>query len=321
VVRARELDVERINQFSFYELGQNLSKIAAFETRDASASAAFWPIWEANTALKTLLSGKPIPLGVSKARAQELSDIFEHIVAASYRTTLPDGSTQMRFPQEGDPAIPGWRFYQLKEALTAFEMVFREEMREAATYYVPRRGIYFTPALVDSADDSFPAELLSCLPPKTRVDWRAAGRCLAFMLLSASGFHVTRAVEGMLEAYYQLFSGQPGKTLHSWNEYIQELETIAKGNPTPCPAKKTLAELRQMKDDYRNPIAHPRVVLGEPDARMLFANGESLIIAMAQEIAEVRKSGVQPTLLGLVTPPAVTAGVLTAGVAVPGAGS
>ena len=39
-----------------------------------------------------------------------------------------------------------------------------------------------------------------------------------------------------------------------------------------------------MKDDYRNPIAHPRIVLTEPDARMLFANGESLIIAMAQEL-------------------------------------
>ena len=39
-----------------------------------------------------------------------------------------------------------------------------------------------------------------------------------------------------------------------------------------------------MKDDYRNPVAHPRVVLEEADARMLFANGESLIIAMAQDL-------------------------------------
>ena len=37
-----------------------------------------------------------------------------------------------------------------------------------------------------------------------------------------------------------------------------------------------------MKDDYRNPVMHPlRVTLTESDARMLFDNGESLIIAMA----------------------------------------
>jgi hypothetical protein len=62
------------------------------------------------------------------------------------------------------------------------------------------------------------------------------------------------------------------------------------------PQEKTIAELDQMRQDYRNPIMHPRVVLTEADARMLFANGESLIIAMAQEIAFATKSGVQPAL-------------------------
>jgi hypothetical protein len=50
-----------------------------------------------------------------------------------------------------------------------------------------------------------------------------------------------------------------------------------------------------MRTDYRNPIMHPRVVLTEGDARMLFANGESLIIAMAQEIMTATK-GIQPLL-------------------------
>ena len=46
-----------------------------------------------------------------------------------------------------------------------------------------------------------------------------------------------------------------------------------------------------MKDDYRNPIMHPRVVLTESDARMLFNNGESLIIAMAQELYLASEAG------------------------------
>ena len=85
-------------------------------------------------------------------------------------------------------------------ALSEFETIFREEMREAAIYRVPQRGIYDTAKLIDAADQSFPAEIAMAIPFKTREDWKAAGRCLAFNLLSASGFHVARAVEGTMEA-------------------------------------------------------------------------------------------------------------------------
>ena len=39
-------------------------------------------------------------------------------------------------------------------ALDRFETVFAEEMRDVATYFVPKRGIFDTKALVDSADDA-----------------------------------------------------------------------------------------------------------------------------------------------------------------------
>ena len=44
-----------------------------------------------------------------------------------------------------------------------------------------------------------------------------------------------------------------------------------------------------MKDDVRNPLAHPRVYLSETDARMLFDNGEALILAMIGEIAKIKE--------------------------------
>ncbi len=113
----------------------------------------------------------------------------------------------------------------------------------------------------------------------------------------------------MLELYYQKFSGKPDATLNGWNDYIVELDKIAKSNPkpNPCPSAKTLAELKQMKDDYRNPIAHPRVDLTEGDARMLFNNGESLIICMAQDLAPFTATANSDAtllpLLGVTQPP------------------
>ena len=84
-----------------------------------------------------------------------------------------------------------------------------------------------------------------------------------------------------MELYYQLFAGKPGKTLRSWDDYHKELTKIAASNPVPSPQPKTLIEFDQMRQDYRNPLAHPRVSLTEADARVVFNNGESLIILMA----------------------------------------
>jgi hypothetical protein len=282
--------VERINQFEFFELGETLQKIKDF-SGELDGDDVFFPVYGAHQAVDALVEGKPLELTISKACAKRLKDELWTFINRNFRTDGDDGKRQWKFPSAGDPKIGAWEWADPKAALTDFETIFREEMREAAIYRVPQRGIYDTGKLVDSADQSFPTETVTVIPQKTREDWRAAGRCLAFNLLSASGFHVARAVEGTMEAYYQAAYALPstGKkaTLNSWGDYIKALEAARSANPPKAPlvpSEKVIAEIQQMKDDYRNPIAHPRIVLSESDARMLFANGESLIIAMAQEM-------------------------------------
>lgn len=289
----RGCDVDRINQWSFYELGKLFKQLD--ERRDAVPRAdVFFVLLSVRSSLSRLIErGQPVQLGLSRGPAQQL---YRHAnaVYSDYFTEEKDGKRTTRFPDDSDAPIPEWEWNQLHRELERFETIFQEEMREATTYFVPPRGIYRTTALIDEADKTFPADVIGHIPLKALEEWRGAGRCLAFNLLSASGFHVARAVESVMEAYYQFYSGKPGATLKSWHDYIEKLEKIAATNPTPSPKDKTLAELRQMKDDYRNPIMHPRVVLSEADARMLFSNGESLIIAMAQELGEA--AGVQPQL-------------------------
>jgi hypothetical protein len=291
--------LERINQYSFYELGRTLKQIASYGGNIAPASIGF-EIFPAIAAVDQLLKGDPVPLGVSRTAAQELQQAIQDIIDNHFKGPAnPDGTRDFKWPAENDPPIPSWRFDWIRNNLQKFETIFSAEMREAATYFVPRRGIFSTEALVDKADESFPAALARFIPEKAKVEWRAAGRCLAFNLLSASGFHVARAVEGTLEVYWRKFSGADANaTLRSWHDYVKSLSEIATKNPTPSPAPKTLAEMSQMKDDYRNPIMHPRVVLSEADSRMLFDNGESLIIAMADElrVIEEEQGGVQGAL-------------------------
>ncbi len=282
--------MERINQFSFYDLGKCLRAFARYES-DTPPGDALFDYFDADRTIRALLDNIPIPLGVSRDAAQALLNSLSSIARAHFEAPNADGVMEFAFPKENAEPIPSFKFAFYRRALDTFETVFSAEMRDATTYFVPRRGIFSTTALVDEADASFPPDLRAVIPDKTKEDWKSAGRCLAFNLLSASGFHVARAVEGTLENYFQFFSQvAPGSTLKTWGDYIKDLEERQNSTADIRPNSKTIAELRQMKDDYRNPIMHPRVVLSEADARMLFNNGESLIIAMASEINSAKRS-------------------------------
>ncbi len=169
--------------------------------------------------------------------------------------------------------------------------MFSAELRESAVYFVPSRGIFHTPDLVNSADKAFPEELRSFITEKTREDWRAAGRCLAFNLSSAAGFHIARAVEGMMEVYHQIFCPAGKKGLKHWRDYIADFESELAGDNQVMPSSRVISDLKQMKEDYRNPLMHPRVVLTDADARILLANGESVILRMAQEMQAAIRCG------------------------------
>lgn len=274
--------MDKINQFDFYEMGKTFNSLR--RKGDVAPEDIFLDLMNATTEANLLLNGKPIPLGVSRKQAEGFITLLRSIQDEFFTRKDESGRKTFRFPDSSDDAIPEWKWNSLIGSLDRFETVLREELAETATYYIPRRGIYWTSALVESADESFPQEVRAVIPEKTKVDWRSAGRCLALNLLTASGFHVARAVEGMLEVYFQSLANRPGETLNGWGDYIDALDKVAKAQQKQGPTARTLAELRQMKDDFRNPIAHPRVVLSESDSRMLFNNGESLIICMAQDL-------------------------------------
>lgn len=284
--------LERINQYEFYGIGRQIGRLTQ-STTDTPLKQIWYEIYNARNEWAKLVNGELIPLGVSQSRAKAVLDYLAGMVDRHLYKDDGAGGRTWSFPSDDD-IVPQWEWQALRDMTSNFETVFSEEMREAATYRVPNRGIYSTPKLVDHADEAFPVALKPFIPEMTLVDWRAAGRCLAFNLLSASGFHVARAVEATLEAYYQRFTGKT-RSLNSWNDYIKALEAIEE-TQTPRPSAKTIEEIKQMKSDYRNPLVHPRIVLSEGDARMLFANGESLIIGMSQELMEAA-DGLQPDLL------------------------
>ena len=131
--------------------------------------------------------------------------------------------------------------------------------QQDALVHVERVGIYHTALLINRADEVFAPEILSRLSARTRAEWRAAGRCLAFKLGTACAFHLVRATESLLREVdtggrvapkamamiLQIREYQPGEPLDIYQAYVlfnlaqSAIIMLAAGTPAAAPAAQS----------------------------------------------------------------------------------
>jgi hypothetical protein len=170
--------------------------------------------------------------------------------------------------------------YYLSSALGEFEMVLTAEMNVGNAYLVTKKRGYDTSDLISQAEVLFPVELKYKIPDAI-PDIREAGKCLAFELGTAAGFHIMRATELVIRVYWDaVTNGEERPKTSNIGDYLRELDQRDAGEP------KTRATLRQIKDLHRNELMHPEVSLTLDDAVALLGIAQSAIIAMMREIDE-----------------------------------
>ncbi|MGH7014162.1 MAG: hypothetical protein ACREEL_08430 [Stellaceae bacterium] len=219
-----DLIMEKINPYAFYKLGLELQPLSAVTVVGGKVSVRemFWPLWTAKQALERLNAGYPIDLNFAKGSANALEKAVNEI----FNEHFVDEKGEMKFPEPNENlTIWSWQWNRVSGELLTFQTVFQTEMENATTYQVSKKGLYSTVELVESAEQIFPADLLAFVPQKTRDDFHAAGRCLAFNLPTAAGFHAARGIEGEIELYWQTFTGKTG-TRHGWQDYIDDLQKL-----------------------------------------------------------------------------------------------
>lgn len=300
---SEDVRMEKINPYAFYVLGTELHPLTAISSNEGkiAVKSLFFPLWNADIAMDRLLSGDLIKLDFSRSAAQTLKNRLHDM----FVTHFLDDKGDIKFPSEGEePYIWSWQWNSITAALSTFQTIFQTEMEKATTYQVSKKGIYSTVDLVESAEEVFPAELAPFVNQKTKDDIHAAGRCLAFNLPTAAGFHAARGIEGQMELYWQTFTKKTG-TCHGWQDYIDDLRKVMTAGIVPVPEERTVKMLELIKAHDRNPVMHPRdVILSDIDARILFSSAEGVIIAMAQEIKEARKAlGLMPATLAIAATP------------------
>jgi hypothetical protein len=109
-----------------------------------------------------------------------------------------------------DPVLKDGIEQNMAEALssTAHKLLIliQEVINSLPIFLVENRGILDTKKLIESPEEAFSKEIsewIKTTSPVAFFDLKEAGKCLAFGLATASGFHQLRFLEALLFPYYE----------------------------------------------------------------------------------------------------------------------
>ncbi len=203
-------------------------------------------------------------LRASRERAQELYDAVKVIV-----------------DREGDKDIAEWEVHQIQNARHAFYLVFRSEIALLPVFLVSRKATYDLALLIEQGTELFPRAMLA-KAPETEEDALEVGKCLAFELNTACGFHTFRVVEAVARRYWDTASGgKPRPHPETLGQIAGQLEIQNLGEPKVCESLKSLTKL------HRNPLAHPDVILTADEAIATVGMAGSVVTHMLAALPDV----------------------------------
>jgi hypothetical protein len=263
------LEMKKIPIFDFYAWGVALDRLRWLNVGEVK-SPAINIIADAQKCLRSLVDGEdnedavPIRFKSCVPAAQKLLTVTYGLLV---NKTGHAG---------GKPAITAQEMAEIKEYLYQFEILFKQECAEIETFAVSEKGILSTSILISRAENAFSLDELKRLPQQAVDDIRRSGRCIAFELPTSSGFHAFRALESVILDYLTRLN-EPQPQNRNLGEYIRVLEQ--KGSD-----KKIISTLRQLKDNYRNPLFHPSENLDAGEDIDVFNLSKSAISAILKDM-------------------------------------
>ena len=263
--------METVNLPFFYQLGAKLNRLVEMDMEQdgdkvtifLAASGARWAVEE--------LFGLALGLTVCKAARDELFSAME-----KWQQSLKGK------PIDEIDAGERLRLGEMTTKAKVFETILTAELQTIEAYHPSKKGIYSTRDLIAEADRILPDAMRERLRPEVVEEIRQSGRCLAFDNATASGFHIMRATEALMHQYYLTVckpTPPPKDRLENWGKYLAAFMECQDQH-----AHEVAALLQQIKNQHRNPIMHPEVVLTVEEAFTLFEVARAAIIAMASKL-------------------------------------
>lgn len=281
--------MKQINTYGLYQLASQLAPLRTYpsDPKELTKYHAH-TLWLATYWIDQFFTvNRVLPLEISADAARELSAALEALATRVWS-------------DETRGEIAAWDLQYIITKLTELETVMSLELQRHQTYLVSQIGGYSMPLLTTKAEVNILEDALAVIDEHAKKDFREAGRCLAFEVPTAAGYHAMRATENVLRQYYALVMGKPTDRI-DWATCTQELKKAGAN-------KKVVQVLDQIRDLHRNPLMHPEEFLSMKDAISLFDIAKSAIGSLAEEIARLQPNA---ALTAGTVPPTLPASVGT----------
>lgn len=283
--------VKRVNLLEYFELAEAMhSAKKSLGAQTLKGSAVWIATYELPIKLANFIKDDN-GFSTSKRAAKELSDVVSTWVGSN----LMDGDSPAKFSHAKlDEEFTDWQVSEIPNKIESFRNVFAAECAEVDVYTVGQISIYKTSALVSDGAGIIPADIQPDMPVETLIEFNSAGRCLAFDLPTACGFHALRGLELVMDEYLRFFGVDTSKT-KSWSDYIKAAIKLIESHPEEHekrPSPKVAAMLDRMRELERNPLMHPRDTLDAVQANMLFQLCAITVVEIARDMKakkDVRK--------------------------------
>jgi hypothetical protein len=265
--------MKQLQLFDYYVLGKAIESLfqvkAESLVNDAGADAM-----AACLRLKEVIRKDSVFLPGTRRAAESLLDAL----IEQFGDGIQDGFPVF-WDERSDERVDG-KAQLILAAATDFETIFKNDTPSMTVYWAEQKGIYRTEDLIDHADEHLPESVSKRLPEQAKTDIKAAGRCLAFNIPTATAFHMWRALEVVFEAYFFSITGKTfkdAKIPRNWGNYIEALVHAGAD-------RKITENLDHIRAEYRNPVMHPNVNVSADTAFALFGIGFSAITQVLEAI-------------------------------------
>ena len=261
--------MKQFNTYALYKLANDMAPLRTIplDVKQLNRAHGF-TLYFANYSIQQFfVETRVVPLELSSDAAKDLSKAIEVVAGHLWADPVQD--------------VNDWEVRNVYAKFDELEAVLALELARHQTYLVSQVGGYSMPLLVTKAEVNILEDALAVIGDQAKKDFREAGRCLAFELPTAAGFHSMRATEDVLRQYYALVTKKPTDRIE-WHTCIQELKK-ASGN------LKVIQVLDQIRDLHRNPLMHPQDFLSMKEAISLFDIAKSAIGSMAEEITRLQE--------------------------------
>jgi hypothetical protein len=150
--------------------------------------------------------------------------------------------------------------------------------------FITREKRFAVDKLLEDVGALMPVGIFDQLKDDAKLDFSEAGRCIAFEVPTAAGFHLMRGTEAVLRDFYLRTVKRDRVSPLMWGPMTSHIK-----RRKDAPDEVLLNNLDSLRRSFRNPTQHPEKVYDVDEAQDLMSLSFDVVTRMQRHLADKGK--------------------------------